>query len=89
MPRAAPDAPDPSPNEERSHWGRDFGRYAGLGLSYAATIGILAAAGYWLDGRFGTFPALLIAGVFLGFVGGTVSLVRRVSPGAGRPARPK
>ena len=66
----------------------DGAKYATLGLTYAATIGVFTAAGWWLDQRLGTSPWLLIAGVFTGFGGGMVSLVRKV-PGAGPSGRGK
>ena len=57
-----------------------YGRYAGVGLQYAATLGLFAWGGYALDARLGTQPLLLILGVLLGFAGGTISLVRKVPP---------
>ena len=43
----------------------DLGRYAGLGFQFAATLLLFGAAGWWLDGKLGTDPWLLIAGIFL------------------------
>ena len=60
--------------------GKEFGRLAGLGMQFALTILVLAFGGYWLDQRVGTLPLFLIVGVLLGFVGGTVSMVKKVSP---------
>jgi F0F1-type ATP synthase assembly protein I len=60
-------------------------RYAGLGVSFAATVGVLAYAGYWIDGKLGSSPAFLLAGVLLGFLGATFSLIRHVPP----PSRSK
>jgi len=68
--------------EER---GSDFARYAGLGLQFAATVMLLAFLGYWLDRKAGTSPLFLFAGVLLGFLGATISLVRHVPPA--RPRR--
>lgn len=62
-----------------------YTRYAGVGLQFAATIGLFAWAGYALDDRLGTSPWLLIVGVFLGFAGAMISLVRRVPGGKGGP----
>ena len=64
--------------------GSDFARYAGLGVQFAATVVLLALLGYWLDQRAGTLPLFLLAGVFLGFLGATISLVRHVPPVRGR-----
>ena len=59
---------------------RELGRYAGLGLQFAASVGLLAFGGYWLDGRLGTLPLFLLIGAFLGFAGSTVAIVRAVQP---------
>ena len=61
-------------------------RYTGLGLQFAATICLFGFGGYWLDGKLGTLPLLLIIGVFLGFALGTISLVKRLPPSTKRPA---
>jgi F0F1-type ATP synthase assembly protein I len=65
---------------------RDLGRFAGLGLQYALSIALLGALGWWLDGRFGTNPWCLVAGVVLGCVAGFVMVVRSV-PGGKDPPR--
>ena len=67
--------------------GSDFARYAGLGVQFGVTVVVLALAGYWLDRRVGTLPLFLLLGVFLGFLGATISLVRHVPPARGRPRR--
>ena len=54
-------------------------RCAGMGLQFGAAITLFSLAGHWLDGRLGTRPALLIVGVLLGFLGGTISIVKSVS----------
>jgi hypothetical protein len=59
----------------------DLGRYAGLGLQFALTMALLGGLGWWLDGRFGTLPWLLITGVLVGAVGGFVRIVKAV-PGS-------
>ena len=59
---------------------QDLGRYAGLGLRFALTAAVFGLLGWWLDGRFGTTPWLLVAGVLLGGVGGFVAIVRAVPP---------
>ena len=63
-------------------------RYAGVGLQFAATLGVFGLLGWWLDGRLGSGPWLLIGGVFLGFFLGTVSLVSKLSPRRGRGSAP-
>jgi len=64
---------------------RDLARYSGLGLAFAATLGLFALAGRWLDGWAGTSPWFLIGGVFLGFALGLRSLVHKVPPASARP----
>lgn len=66
-----------------------YGRFAAVGLQYAATLGLFAWGGHALDARFGTKPLLLILGVFLGFAGGTISLVRKIPPVQSRSAADK
>ena len=64
---------------------KEWGRYAGLGITFAFTILVFTLGGWWLDARLGSSPWLLLLGVLLGFTGGLISLVRRVPPaGAGR-----
>lgn len=52
---------------------------AGAGLQFGLTICIFALVGLWLDGRLGTDPWLLVTGVLLSVVGGTVSLIKKYS----------
>lgn len=56
----------------------DLYRYSGLGAAYTATLAVFGFAGYWLDGKLGTSPWLLILGVFLGFGLGTYSLALKL-----------
>ena len=65
----------------------DFGRFAGLGLTFALTMTVLGFAGSWLDGRFGTKPWLLVTGIALGAIGGFIRIVRSVPPA--HPFTPK
>jgi F0F1-type ATP synthase assembly protein I len=77
----------PTNDVQPEHGGRsgaglsgDAFRYAGLGVQFAGTLLVFGAIGYALDHWLGTLPWLLVAGVLLGFVGGTISMVRRVFP---------
>ncbi|HET7231447.1 MAG TPA: AtpZ/AtpI family protein [Longimicrobium sp.] len=45
----------------------DAGQYASVGLQFGLGILVFTFAGRWLDGRLGTSPWLLLAGVMLGF----------------------
>jgi F0F1-type ATP synthase assembly protein I len=81
-----------TPRDPHRSAAEGYARYAGLGLQFAAAVGVFAWIGYWTDGKLGTSPIFLIAGVLLGFVGALVSLVRRVPPPRGakrsRPPEP-
>jgi F0F1-type ATP synthase assembly protein I len=54
-------------------------------MEFAAAIAVFGLAGYLLDGRLGTRPWLLVAGVFLGAAGGFFRLVRTVFPSGKNP----
>jgi ATP synthase protein I len=56
-------------------------------LKYAQISGMLVgpmlafgAIGYWLDGRFGTKPWFMLAGLILGMIGGFVNFFKLVLP---------
>jgi len=66
----------------------DLYRYSGVGLQFAGTVGLFALGGYWLDARWGSSPWLLLVGVFLGFAGGLVSIVKKVAPPGKRTEEP-
>lgn len=95
--RATPDGPrsretGPDPHDSKEPHGplpEGYARYAGLGVQFAGTMAVLGALGYWADTRFGTAPWLMIVGIFLGAVGGFVSLVKQVPGPGSRPSRPK
>lgn len=53
-------------------------RYTGLGIGFITEAGIVAAVGWWLDGKFETSPWLLVVGALLGVTLATVSLVKNV-----------
>lgn len=63
--------------EGRSAWVAS-GRYAGLGLQLAASIGFFLWLGWMADDRLGTTPLFTIVGAFLGFAGGFYSLYRQL-----------
>ncbi len=64
----------------------EYLRYAGAGIQFALTFLVFGAAGWWLDGRLGSAPWLMVAGIALGATGAFISLVRRIPP-AGASAR--
>ena len=43
---------------------------------FVGSVALLTFAGWWLDGRFGTRPWLLMAGAVLGFASGMYSMFR-------------
>ena len=66
----------------------DHLRYAGVGFQFAGTFLVTGALGWWLDGKLGTSPWLLLVGIFLGAAGGFASLVLRISPPRKEPPTP-
>jgi ATP synthase protein I len=60
---------------------------AAVGIQFTGTILVFLFAGRWLDGRLGTDPWLLLLGLFLGFVLGTLWIYRRLMAGTpgGKP----
>jgi F0F1-type ATP synthase assembly protein I len=58
-------------------------KYAQVGTMLVAPILAFGAIGYWLDGRLGTKPWLLLAGLIFGMIGGFVSFFRLVLPPKG------
>ncbi len=60
--------------------GHDFARYAGLGIQFAGALVVFGAIGWWLDRKLGTEPWLMIVGIFAGFFGGMISIVKQVPP---------
>ena len=55
-------------------------RAIGAGLTLAVSVGLLAYGGLWLDGNLDTKPLFLLIGVAWGVIGGTIHLVRVISP---------
>lgn len=62
------------PPSDRQRVLREVGRYTGFGLTWALSVLMFLALGYWLDGRLGSLPWLTILGAFVGAAGGFVSL---------------
>jgi hypothetical protein len=50
-------------------------RFLGVGIQYGVSIALFTWAGTWLDARFALSPLFTLLGFFLGFIGGTVSLI--------------
>lgn len=73
LPKAPPDA-------ERAAALNAYARYASLGLQFAVAMCFFGWVGWWLDGKLGTYPLIMIVGFFLGATGGFVSLVKAIPP---------
>ena len=58
---------------------RKAGPYLSLGVQFTASILICLFGGRWLDGRFGTEPFLMLAGVLLGTVAGFYNFYKAVT----------
>ena len=56
----------------------DAMRYTQVGMVLIVPMLVLGAFGYWLDGRFGTSPWLLLGGLVLGMAGGFANFVKLV-----------
>ena len=70
--------PTTFPEDERKRVERQYLRFAGVGVQYAATILVLTLLGIWIDNRAGTAPLFLLVLLLIGFVGATWSLIKQV-----------
>jgi F0F1-type ATP synthase assembly protein I len=55
-----------------------LGKYAGIGLQFAASIILFLYVGQWVDRRFGTAPWGVILGVFTGAGAAFYSMYRKL-----------
>jgi len=91
MPSESPQEPRDAETDGGRGGGRgasaSYYRYAAVGLQFALTFLVCGALGWWLDGRFGTSPWLMVVGIALGAAGAFTSLLRQVPParGSSRP----
>jgi F0F1-type ATP synthase assembly protein I len=70
------DSPHP-PASSSAHW---MGM-ASLGFEFVIAVLLPGALGWWLDGRFGSRPWIMLVGGLLGFIAGLRILMRAVSSG--------
>jgi ATP synthase protein I len=63
--------------EGRRPSGAVFGPYLTLGLQLAITVVVFCFLGRWLDGRFGTDPWLMLAGLAVGVTGGLAAFLMK------------
>ena len=54
------------------------GKYAGIGIQFAASIVLFLFAGQWVDTRLGTSPIFMIVGVFGGATAAFYSIYKRL-----------
>lgn len=54
------------------------GQFAGVGIQFAASLVLFLLGGQWLDGKLGTSPAFVLAGVFVGGGAAFYSMYRRL-----------
>jgi len=69
--------PKPSTNKPRVPVNT---KAVGAGMTLAASVGLFAYGGLWLDGQLGTRPWFLLLGVVCGITGGLLHLVRVLAP---------
>ena len=74
-------ANSPGPGGRKSG-GQDPAQLAGIGLQFAIVLVAFLFAGNWVDGRLGTAPWGLMAGVFLGFGLSVFWMYRRLMAGS-------
>ncbi len=55
-------------------------RALGAGMTLAASVGLFAYGGLWLDDQLGTRPWMLLLGVACGITGGMLHLIRVLAP---------
>lgn len=51
-------------------------QFMGAGFVFLSELGLMAALGWWLDGKFGTAPWLMVAGSALGLTVAMSHLIR-------------
>ncbi|MGN6725162.1 MAG: AtpZ/AtpI family protein [Tepidisphaeraceae bacterium] len=71
-----PGKPPSGPSSDEASVLRQVGAMAGVGFEFILAVLIPAAAGYWLDKRFGLFPRCLIVGGVFGFGVGLYRLLK-------------
>ena len=57
----------------------DWAKVKGAGIQFAIALIVFVLAGSWLDGRFGTSPAFILAGVIVGGGASFYSFYRKIS----------
>lgn len=65
-----------TPDNRGAGFVRSAGEFLTLGIQLALAVLVFFFAGRWCDDTFGTAPWLMIAGLFIGVVGGMTSFFR-------------
>jgi ATP synthase protein I len=56
-------------------WAQSFGPYLTMGIQLALAVVVFFFVGRWLDGKLGTAPWLMLAGLLVGIVGGLIKFL--------------
>jgi F0F1-type ATP synthase assembly protein I len=73
------DERDPTARPAPAGASADWMGMASLGFEFVFAILLPGALGWWLDGKFGTRPWIMLVGGLLGFMAGLRILMRSVS----------
>lgn len=79
-------ATPPRKPSARSRGFAEAGPYFGLGAQIAGTLAGFTLLGWWLDGRLGTRPWLMLAGIVLAFLG-IAALLYRLAKQTSKPQK--
>jgi ATP synthase protein I len=79
---------DPEDRDSFAEAMRRVAPFLNLGLTFAVTVGLGVAGGWWLDRWLNTSPYLLLAGILLGLAAAFLGFFRAVLPGKGGDAKP-
>ena len=74
-----PGLPRPRPDPLERKPTMPGAEYMGLGLQFGLSIVLFMFIGLWLDRRLGTYPWLLVAGVFGGAAAAFYAIFRRLT----------
>lgn len=56
-------------------WAQSFGPYLTMGIQLALAVVVFFFIGRWLDGKLGTAPWLMLAGLLVGIAGGMIKFL--------------
>ena len=64
----------PDDSDQRREIMRASGQFMGHGLTWALAVLLFMGAGYWVDGKVGSAPIVMVIGAFVGGGAGFYSL---------------